>query len=1042
VFFDDPIAPCVGGRWGFPRRGYQDRCGELTYPGSGCMAKMSIDPTLLKAIDAQWQVLRWNDYAGFGAWLKAFSKATGIPDAALLQILQRFPDPNPRPAPDWQEPGTVAILRDPPDTDPLSRLPDHGWIDNDLADKLRLPESELTGRIHKDLEAARDIQENAVHILGRCNNPGKWGATNRRGLVYGMVQSGKTANMISLIALGRKAGYRLVILLAGDKDSLRNQTQYRFDRAFQLKNGMNMPDLVSSPTYDGDFLQTTNSYEANFEYHLRVARKQPWTTIIVIKKQRHNLEKLMREIRAMQEALVREGQDLAALFPTLILDDEADYGTPNTDPPPGTGSAIHNLIVELRKVIPHNTYVGYTATPQACLSADPNDEVGYPNDFFWLLEPYQVPRDGILVPKTYLGAYELFWEYERSLIRSIGRDEWPHHEKDVRGRPKGVYAPIHGAKTTAEEIERKQLVSEEAAFLDGLEKQRRSLPSLRDALLDFMLGCGVRWWREWQRGGSKALPELKDIDDGETYSHHAAMVHLSYNQENQGKIRRLVRKQWFEAVRLYEDVVNSKGNSRNAFAERWKSQLNRIEGFYAGTQIPKWEEIRPFVDLCIQVTQRPIHNHREPGYPLYPGSQFIYLLNSTDEGMELNYDPQEAFQIRTKKAAIVVGGNILSRGLTINGLSVSVFGRSARIPLGDATLQMGRWLGHKKGELDLITIYLQDGVKELFQQVALADDYLRRQIKDAIRSGFNPREVLLELRNSPFFRATSPQKSTFLANDGAGFGFAGKSTWLTGPSFNLEGALENVRLIEEFEQKAGKSVLSCGRARLYRGVDREAVIRLFESLHCQPDAPQATFSQYASYLKDWKKDEGHLPRMPRINVAVYNEVQRRQRKISTLRPSSEREAREQAEDWFPSVVGGKGSLAGRKGRYQGDAFLDKDEDWHEAHDRASSERDPGDDILIVLYPLHPTYLTRTLWDNSTPIPVSRPVVVLAEPGDRHYVGEAGVDPEKTPLWTFAVWTPAGGPLYEVAVNKLIAPTKVKMRGRVRVNEEILPGAEA
>ena len=112
-----------------------------------------------------------------------------------------------------------------------------------------------------------------------------------------------------------------------------------------------------------------------------------------------------------------------------MIDDEADYGTPNTDTR-GAGSEIHNLIVELRNAIPHNTYVGYTATPQACLSADPSDVVGYPKDFFWLLEPYQELINGEYVPRSYLGVYELFWEYTGALIHEIGRDEWPHHERD------------------------------------------------------------------------------------------------------------------------------------------------------------------------------------------------------------------------------------------------------------------------------------------------------------------------------------------------------------------------------------------------------------------------------------------------------------------------------------------------------------------------------------------------------------------------------------------------------------------------------------
>ena len=85
----------------------------------------------------------------------------------------------------------------------------------------------MQARTEFDVQVLEDIRENTLHILGRCNNPNDWGDSNRQGLVYGMVQSGKTASMINLIAMGIKAGYKLFIILAGDKDSLRKQTQKR-----------------------------------------------------------------------------------------------------------------------------------------------------------------------------------------------------------------------------------------------------------------------------------------------------------------------------------------------------------------------------------------------------------------------------------------------------------------------------------------------------------------------------------------------------------------------------------------------------------------------------------------------------------------------------------------------------------------------------------------------------------------------------------------------------------------------------------------------
>ena len=131
--------------------------------------------------------------------------------------------------------------------------------------------------------------------------------------------------------------------------------------------------------------------------------------------------------------------------------------------------------------------------------------------------------------------------------------------------------------------------------------------------------------------------------------------------------------------------------------------------------------------------------------------------------MRLYYDDQlDPPELLTKRAAIIVGGQILSRGLTIKGLSVSFFGRTAKMPMGDSVLQMGRWFGHKRQEMDLLQIYMPEGVKVLFRDIAIADMELRRQIKDAILKGLTPMNILLELRNSPQFQATSPSKSKFV----------------------------------------------------------------------------------------------------------------------------------------------------------------------------------------------------------------------------------------------------------------------------------------
>ncbi len=81
-------------------------------------------------------------------------------------------------------------------------------------------------------QAVRRLDEVTDQILSRLENPQRTGPWNRRGMVVGQVQSGKTSNYISLICKAADAGYKLIVVLAGLHNSLRSQTQQRLDEGF------------------------------------------------------------------------------------------------------------------------------------------------------------------------------------------------------------------------------------------------------------------------------------------------------------------------------------------------------------------------------------------------------------------------------------------------------------------------------------------------------------------------------------------------------------------------------------------------------------------------------------------------------------------------------------------------------------------------------------------------------------------------------------------------------------------------------------------
>ncbi|AUG75750.1 Endonuclease [Kitasatospora sp. MMS16-BH015] len=106
--------------------------------------------------------------------------------------------------------------------------------------------------------------------------------------------------------------------------------------------------------------------------------------------------------------------------------------------------------------------------------------------------------------------------------------------------------------------------------------------------------------------------------------------------------------------------------------------------------------------------------------------------------------------------AIAVGGNTLSRGLTLYGLSVSYFVRS--VSAYDTLLQMGRWFGFRKGYADLPRIWMTDELAEWFRHLATVETEMRRDIDIYMTEDETPLTFAVRLRTHPALRVTAAAK--------------------------------------------------------------------------------------------------------------------------------------------------------------------------------------------------------------------------------------------------------------------------------------------
>jgi hypothetical protein len=195
-------------------------------------------------------------------------------------------------------------------------------------------------------QEVQDISKTAKEVIGKWVNPLSGGKAETNGLIYGLIQSGKTGVLTVAGAMGADEGYRAILILTSDNDPLYEQTLGRAREAFP---GI---DIIGKKEFkDADsFLQRIKS----------------GTTAIVTTKNSGLLKTLIENFKKGQ---VRG-------LTCLIIDDEADQASLNTKArrADGSRSAINDRIAELRAFFERNTYLQVTATPQALFLQTPGHD--------------------------------------------------------------------------------------------------------------------------------------------------------------------------------------------------------------------------------------------------------------------------------------------------------------------------------------------------------------------------------------------------------------------------------------------------------------------------------------------------------------------------------------------------------------------------------------------------------------------------------------------------------------------------------------------
>ena len=532
-------------------------------------------------------------------------------------------------------------------------------------------------------------------IVDRLFNPNiKNVVIDKKGLVVGQVQSGKTANYTGLICKAADAGFGIIIVLAGIHNNLRSQTQNRldegflgFDTMFSRKADAGQSNKIGVgliPGFSGAVANsiTTSAEKGDFTKKgadsLGINFETPTPILLVIKK---NVSVLKRVVTWLQSVSPDKQIDSKAV---LLIDDEADNASINTNKKDEDPTKINDNIRQIIGKFSRSAYVGYTATPFANIFIPLKPDDLFPRDFI-----INIPA-----PDNYIGPEKVF-----------GTSVVPDEDNDD-------LLPIVNTISDYEE------------FVPTGHKKDAAKPtfddipeSLKTAIKCFIITCAIR------------------IARGQDKKHNSMLIHVTRFQVWQNAIKELVENLFkYYKSEIEADDPDIMEEFRCIFeedSETYKSYCTVTNEILTSSfkdidkkiRTHKWDEIQPLLYQAVQKIE-------------------VKSINGSSADSLTYYDNEE-----NGISVIAIGGDKLSRGLTLEGLSVSYFLRASK--MYDTLMQMGRWFGYRPGYVDLCRLFTSTELNDWFRHITLASEELRAEFNYLFESGGTPDNYALKVRTHP-----------------------------------------------------------------------------------------------------------------------------------------------------------------------------------------------------------------------------------------------------------------------------------------------------
>jgi len=484
--------------------------------------------------------------------------------------------------------------------------------------------------------AGNRVLNETIRIMQVCGNP-RASTNNETGIVIGYVQSGKTLSFTTLTALARDNNYQIVIVLGGTSDILLNQSTDRLRKDLRINSRFGFeqkwlllkePDLNNQTNVDS--INDALSQWADNTF----PRDNCKTILITVKKNGSRLGNLTNLLATFNLTGV----------PTLIIDDEGDQASLNTrsawasrqgidveDLTENQVSTIYRRINALRNILPHHTFLQYTATPQANLFINIMDRLS-PN-FIKLLTPGD----------DYTGGLTFFVE-NSNLIEVIPPADLP------------TVQPLHEAPSSL-------------------------LRALKVFYLGVVAGTFLQLYRDpSQRNRSMLIHPSRLQGDHNTF--------YSWVNDTKESWRRL--------------LVGADNDEKRDLLNDFQLAYNDLQ--MTVQNLPTFQQLTDFnLVHAIQYTPIVEVNARQGATP------------------QINWQDSYSW--------ILVGGQSMDRGFTVEGLTVTYMPRNIGVGNVDTIQQRARFYGYKRTYLGYCRVFLDQVTIDSYHSIIDHEEDVREQLQ-------------------------------------------------------------------------------------------------------------------------------------------------------------------------------------------------------------------------------------------------------------------------------------------------------------------------